>query len=78
MDNAMAVWLEQVASTLEVTETFDVPGLLAVTRDVAHNIARPAAPLTLLYVGAAIGAGGDQAEIVARVKALIEAWDEQA
>ncbi|HEV7207948.1 MAG TPA: DUF6457 domain-containing protein [Mycobacteriales bacterium] len=55
----------------------DVPLLLDLSRDVAHGVARPAAPLTAFLVGLAAGrAGGDGpavADAVRRVLALLPA-----
>ncbi|ONH30961.1 DUF6457 domain-containing protein [Pseudofrankia asymbiotica] len=53
----------------------DVPELLDLTRDVAHGVARPAAPLTAFLVGLAAGrAGGGPADVsdaVATIRALL-------
>jgi hypothetical protein len=73
-------WLAAVAGELGV-DPLDRDGtrrLLDVTRDVAHGVARPAAPLTSYLVGLAVGAGADPAEASARVTALAEAWDKPA
>jgi hypothetical protein len=75
--STMDRWLAAVARELEV-DALDRDGtrlLLDVTRDVAHGVARPAAPLTSYLLGLAVGAGADPAEASARVTALAEAWD---
>jgi hypothetical protein len=53
----------------------DVAELLDLTKDVAHGVARPAAPLTAFLVGLAAGrAGGgpqDVADAVATVRSVL-------
>ena len=78
--STMDRWLAAVARELEV-DPLDRDGtrmLLDVTRDVAHGVARPAAPLTSYLVGLAVGAGADPVEASARVSALAAAWDKPA
>jgi hypothetical protein len=49
--------------------------VLDLTRDVAHGVARPAAPFTAYLVGVAVGRGLPVADAVARVSALAKGWD---
>ncbi|QGU02875.1 hypothetical protein CKALI_10100 [Corynebacterium kalinowskii] len=49
--------------------------LLDLTRDIAHNAIRPAAPLSAFLVGLSVGSGASAAEIreqIAKVTALVE------
>ncbi len=76
-------WMAALAAELDLEPTaFDVAGLLDVARDVAHGVARPAAPLSLFLVGlAAQRAGGtadDVAAAAARTSALAERWGSAA
>lgn len=71
-------WIAQLAAEVGVSAPADVTDLLDVTRDVAHNVARPAAPLTLYVLGLAVGAGADPADVVARTSALVERWQGEA
>ncbi len=49
--------------------------ILDLARDVAHGVARPAAPLSTFLVGLAIGAGnGSFTELSARATALADGW----
>jgi hypothetical protein len=48
--------------------------LLDVARDAAHEVARPAAPLTTYLVGVAVGQGLPLPEAAARVMALAGGW----
>jgi Domain of unknown function (DUF6457) len=51
----------------------DTAAVLDLARDVAHGVARPAAPLTCLLVGLAARDAGDLDAIVDRVRALLPA-----
>jgi hypothetical protein len=68
-------WTGTVGRALDVPpEKIDVNAVLDLARDVAHGVARPAAPLTAYLVGVAVGQGKDPAEAVAAVRTLIETW----
>jgi len=43
-------------------------------RDVAHGVARPAAPLTAYLAGIAVGRGMKPADVAARVTSLAGTW----
>jgi hypothetical protein len=45
-----------------------------VARDVAHNVERPAAPVTTYLVGVAVGGGMNPAVAVERVRELVQGW----
>ncbi len=62
-------WLDAVGAELGVGGV-DRDLVLDLARDVAHGIARPAAPLTTYLLGLAVGAGADPAEAAARLTAL--------
>jgi hypothetical protein len=69
-------WLADVIEALHLDpHGFDRDLLLDLTRDVAHGVARPAAPLTAYLAGLAAGAkGGSDAEMrdaVNRIRALL-------
>lgn len=71
-------WIAEAKSELGIDLEVDVPGLLDMTKDVAHGVARPAAPLTAFLVGyAAAQAGGGPgavAEANRKVAALARRW----
>lgn len=48
--------------------------ILDVARDVAHGVARPAAPLTTYLVGLAVGRGTPVRDAAARVTEMAEGW----
>ena len=49
--------------------------VLDLTRDVAHGVARPAAPLTAYLVGVAVGRGLTLPDAAGRVSALAAGWE---
>jgi hypothetical protein len=58
-------WTTRLARELGVdAAAVDVDLLLAVARDAAHQVARPAAPLTTFLVGLAAGRAGGGADAV--------------
>ena len=71
-------WIAEAKSELGIDLEVDVAGLLDMTKDVAHGVARPAAPLTAFLVGyAAAQAGGGPgavAEANRKVTALVGRW----
>lgn len=52
---ALDNWLEKVSGLLGIEKEIDVGAVLDLTRDVAHDVARPAAPLTTFALGLALG-----------------------
>jgi hypothetical protein len=74
--NVLEEWLRQVSAELGLDESTggayrDL--LLDVARDVAHGVARPAAPLTTFLIGLAAGRAGGSAEDVHRIAAEVSA-----
>lgn len=68
-------WASQVCGELGVDPgALDVNVVLDMARDVAHGVARPAAPLTAFLLGVAVGQGLPLAESAAQVSALAQAW----
>jgi hypothetical protein len=63
--NPLDIWTAELAAELGVDPAaVDVDLLLDVARDAAHNVARPAAPLTTFLVGLAAGLrGGDSTSV---------------
>ena len=66
-------WVAAVAAELDVPEP-DARVVLALAREVAHTVDRPAAPLTAWLVGAAVAGGTDPDAAVARVHAVLKEW----
>lgn len=80
--NTLDEWTATVARELGVEDVLDRPAatkaILDVSRDVAHGVARPAAPVTAYLVGLAAGRAADPrvalGELAAQVSALTERW----
>jgi hypothetical protein len=67
-------WIAAVCAELGLDPDVDAAVVLDLARDVAHGVARPAAPLTTFLVGRAVGAGVPLAEAAAKVTALAADW----
>ncbi len=76
--STMDDWIAAVTSEFDLDLDFDFHDVLDVTKVAAHNVARPAAPVTAFLVGyAAAKAGGDAAaieDVNRRTTALAESW----
>lgn len=67
----MNEWIETACAELGLEPgALDRDLVLDLTRDVAHGVARPAAPLTAYLLGVAVGRGGDAAVLADRLAAL--------
>ena len=74
--STMDEWTAAVCAELGLDPgVADLRVVLDLTRDVAHGVARPAAPFTAYLVGVAVGRGLPVADAVARVSALASGWD---
>lgn len=80
-EQVLEAWVRALAQELGVDYVGDTGALLAVARDAAHNVDRPAAPLTTFLVGYAAGLqGGDAAiarEAGERASRLALQWPER-
>lgn len=56
----------------------DTKTVLDLARDVAHGVARPAAPLTAYLVGMAVGRGLALPDAAGRVSALAAGWEQES
>ena len=65
-------WVAALCDELGVELTVDVRLLLDVARDAAHQVDRPAAPLTTFLVGYAAAQRGGGAEAVAEAAATAQ------
>ncbi|HLU32525.1 MAG TPA: DUF6457 domain-containing protein [Natronosporangium sp.] len=55
-----------------------VKEVLDLARDAAHQVTRPAAPLTTYLLGLAVGRGADPREAAATLSALAHQWPTKA
>jgi hypothetical protein len=68
-------WTEAAGYELGVAADEQViRAVLDLARDVAHQVERPAAPVTAYLLGLAVGAGQPLAEATARVRSLAASW----
>lgn len=70
---ALEEWLAAAAAELGLdSEAVDIATVLNVARDVAHDVARPAAPLSTYLLGVAVGraTGDPEAELSVQAEAL--------
>ena len=73
-DRTMDEWIEAVRQELGLDASVDVDGILDVARVAAHNVARPAAPVTTYLLGIAVAQGADPDQARARISALADGW----
>jgi hypothetical protein len=75
-------WIDELCDALDVEVDLDEALILDVARVAAHNVARPAAPITtflLGYAAAQIGADADEMERLAGAASdLATRWDKPA
>lgn len=71
-------WTAAVCADLGLAPgTADVKAILDLAREVAHNVDRPAAPLTAYLAGVAVGNGMDPAAATALIVNRAQAWAAQ-
>ncbi|HEY0888527.1 MAG TPA: DUF6457 domain-containing protein [Nocardioides sp.] len=75
-------WIDEACDVLDLDVEVDEGLVLDLARVAAHNVQRPAAPVTAYLLGLAAGsrgASGDEIELMAgRLTALAEGWDRPA
>jgi enoyl-CoA hydratase/carnithine racemase len=68
-------WFEAACAELDVrADEATVRVILDLARDVAHQVERPAAPVTSFVLGLAVGAGMSLAEAAERLRVLAATW----
>ncbi len=63
---SLETWMQELSQALEVSPEVDVDAVLDLARDAAHQVERPAAPLTTFLAGYAAGLQGGSAADIAR------------
>ncbi|MGI5487457.1 DUF6457 domain-containing protein [Microtetraspora malaysiensis] len=75
--NVLEEWTALVCRELGVDPArVDREAVLDLTRDVAHGVARPAAPLTAYLLGLAQGAGAAPEDALERLSAMARNWEQ--
>jgi hypothetical protein len=73
--NTLEEWKAAVCADLGLDPACaDTTIVLDVARDVAHGVARPAAPLTAYLLGVAVGQGMTLPDAAGRISALADDW----
>ena len=70
----MDEWIDAVRQELGLDSAVDIDVILDVARVAAHNVARPAAPVTTFLLGVAAAGGADVADAARRIEALASGW----
>jgi molybdopterin-guanine dinucleotide biosynthesis protein A len=70
----MSDWIKAVCLELQVPDDANVDVILDVARVAAHNVERPAAPVTTFLLGYAVAGGMDLNEAAAKIQALAATW----
>ena len=78
--NTLEQWTAAVGTDLGLDpgplSTTDIKTVLDTAGDVAHAVARPAAPLTAYLLGVAVGRGLPLPDAADRIRALAASWPE--
>lgn len=67
-------WLDEASKALGVEADIDSVLILDLAREVAHGVARPAAPLTSYLLGLAVASGADPLKAAETLTHLVREW----
>jgi len=67
-------WISAACRELGINPPLNTPAILDLARDAAHNVERPAAPVTTYLLGYAVAQGADLTEASAQLSALATGW----
>ncbi|MDQ1537795.1 MAG: hypothetical protein QOE58_2188 [Actinomycetota bacterium] len=70
----MTTWINAVRTELNLPADVDVDVILDVARVAAHNVERPAAPVTTFLLGQAVAGGLDLNDAAAKIQELAANW----
>ena len=70
----MQAWIDAVCAELNLPSDVKTDLILDVARVAAHNVERPAAPVTTFLLGVLVGRGMDVSEAAAKIQALAGTW----
>lgn len=75
MNDQLDEWLRAVCASLDLEKTeSNVTEILGVAKEVAHNVVRPAAPVTTYLMGLAVGRGKSLEHVTEEVNRLASTW----
>jgi hypothetical protein len=78
MITTMQKWIDAVRAELEIDARVPLDAILDVARHAAHNVIRPAAPVTTYLLGIAVAQGADPVEALAKIEALALNWQSES
>ena len=70
----MKTWVDAVCAELNLPADVNVDLILDVARVAAHNVERPAAPVTTFLLGLGVAGGMDVNEAAAKIQDLAATW----
>ena len=70
----MQAWIDAVCAELNLPSDVKTDLILDVARVAAHNVERPAAPVTTFLLGILVGRGMDVTEAAAKIQDLAATW----
>ncbi|MHB1475819.1 MAG: DUF6457 domain-containing protein [Dermatophilaceae bacterium] len=70
----MQNWIDAVCAELNLPSDVNVDVILDVARVTAHNIERPAAPVTTFLLGMLVAGGMDVNQAAAKIQDLAATW----
>lgn len=70
----MQEWIDAVCAELGIAAEVDTTAILDVARDAAHNVERPAAPVSTYLLGVAAAQGLDVQDAARRIGILATGW----
>ncbi len=74
--NTLDQWTDAACAELGLDrQEADIEAVLDLARDVAHGVARPAAPLTAFLLGVAVGRGQPIEQAAQRLRVLASRWE---
>ena len=74
----MQAWIDAVCAELNLPSDVNTDLILDVARVAAHNVERPAAPVTTFLLGILVGRGMGVSEAAAKIQDLAATWPKSA
>ena len=72
-------WIDAACAELGVDRaSVNERVILDLARDTAHQVDRPAAPVTAFILGVAVGTGRDLTDVAGRLTAMANDWQDSA
>ncbi|MGH3716089.1 MAG: DUF6457 domain-containing protein [Micromonosporaceae bacterium] len=75
--STLSDWVDTVRIALDLDAEVDEVLVLDLAREAAHNVTRPAAPLTTYLYGVALARGADPRQAASTLIELARGWQER-